>query len=428
MAIELPADEIDFSALLLPGECLAWGQASAEPTTLTERLRAQSAAVPGLSAFVGMSWGTAFEGTGTMRFQSYCGAGHNRALAREGALDILPCHYSMLSEQLARQVDVLLLNLADDGNGRFSFGAALEYLAPLVDSARLVIAEVSDQTPWTFSERILRADDVDIIVRTSRPPVSNPKAQPGPVEQAIAARVAGLVEDGATLQIGIGGLPEAILAALAGHRDLGLHSGLASDGIARLVEAGALTNARKSVDNGIAVAGLVAGGPQLMRYVDRNPDFALRATAYTHAFDVLKAQHKLTAINAAIEVDLTGQINAEVAGGGYVGAVGGATDFLRGAGASRGGLPIVALPATVTGRGSTRSRIVSRLGGPTSTARADAGIIVTEFGVADLRGLSLLDRRRRMLEIAAPQFRAALEAGEEIPPQRAPLNTASLEA
>lgn len=417
MAIELPADKLDFSALLLPGECLAWGQASAEPTTLTERLRAQSGAVPGIRAFVGMSWGTAFAGTGTMRFQSYCGAGHNRALAREGALEILPCHYSALSEQLTRQVDVLLLNLADDGNGRFSFGAALEYLAPLVDSARLVIAEVNDQTPWTFCERALCAEDIDIIVRTSRPPVSSTKSQPSAVEKAIAALVAGLVEDGATLQIGIGGLPDAILAALVGHRDLGLHSGLASDGIAGLFEAGALTNARKSIDNGVAVAGLVAGGPQLMRYVDRNPEFALRATAYTHAFDVLSAQHKLAAINSAIEVDLTGQINAEVAGGRYVGAVGGATDFLRGARASRGGLPIVALPATVTNRGGMRSRIVSQLGGPTSTARADAGIIVTEFGIADLRGLSLFERRRRMLEIAAPEFQAALEAGEEIPPQ-----------
>ncbi|MCG5236190.1 acetyl-CoA hydrolase/transferase family protein [Xanthobacter oligotrophicus] len=417
MAIELQSDTLDFTTLLLPGEYLAWGQASAEPTTLTARLFEQSATIPGLRAFVGMSWGTPFTGAEAMRFQSYCGAGHNRALERAGALDILPCHYSDLPALLARQVDVLLLNLADDGNGRFSFGAALEYLAPLVDSARLVIAEVNTQTPWSCGERTLSADDIDIIVRTSRPPVAGPGGQAGHVERAIAARVAGLVEDGATLQIGIGGLPEAILAALVGHRDLGLHSGLASDGVAGLAEAGALTNARKSVDVGIAVAGLVAGGPQLMRYVDRNPRFALRPTTYTHAFDVLNAHRKFTAINAAIEVDLTGQINAEVAGGRYVGAVGGAADFLRGARASRGGLPIVALPATVTGREGTRSRIVTRLSGPTSTARADAGIIVTEYGIADLRGLSLGERRRRMIDIAAPDVRAALEAGDETPSQ-----------
>lgn len=414
MAIELAPDGLDFKALLRPQDCLAWGQASAEATVLTARLFEQSSAISGLRAFVGMSWGAPFDGAEAMRFQSYCGAGHNRALEQAGRLDILPCHYSELPGLLAREVDVLLLNLADDGAGRFSFGAALEYLAPLVDRARLVIAEVNDQTPWTNSERTLGADDIDIIIRTSRPPALAPKGATGDVERAIAARVAGLVEDGATLQIGIGGLPEAILAALAGHRDLGLHSGLASDGIAGLVEAGALTNARKSVDTGVGVAGLVAGGPQVMRYVNRNPHFALRSTAYTHAFEVLRAQHKFTAINAAIEVDLSGQINAEVAGGRYVGAVGGAADFLRGAKASRGGLPIVALPATVTGRGSKRSRIVTRLNGPTSTARADAGIIVTEYGVADLRGLGIAARRRRMIDIAAPEFRAALEGGEEV--------------
>lgn len=414
MAMELTADALDFKTLLRPQDCLAWGQASAEPTVLTARLFAQSAAIPGLRAFVGMSWGTPFDGAEAMRFLSYCGAGYNRALEQAGRLDILPCHYSELPGLLAREVDVLLLNLADDGAGRFSFGAALEYLAPLVDRARLVIAEVNDQTPWTCGERTLGTDDIDIIIRTSRPPAVAPKGATGDVERAIATRVAGLVEDGATLQIGIGGLPEAILAALAGHRDLGLHSGLASDGVVGLVEAGALTHGRKSVDPGVGVAGVVAGGPQLMRYVNRNPHFALRSTAYTHAFEVLSAQHKFTAINAAIEVDLTGQINAEVAAGRYVGAVGGAADFLRGAKASRGGLPIVALPATVTGRGGKRSRIVVRLSGPTSTARADAGIIVTEYGVADLRGLSLAARRRRMIDIAAPEFRAALERGEEV--------------
>ena len=414
MAIELAPEALDFSTLLRPGDHIVWGQASAEPATLTGRLLDQCASIPGLSAFIGMSWGTPLDQAGAMQFQSYCGAGHNRVLERQGKLDILPCHYSDLPGILVRRVDVLLLNLAEDDAGRLSFGTALEYLAPLVDRARLVIAEVSDQTPWTHADRAPSAKNVHIIVRTSRPPLQAAVPQPGATERAIATHVAGLVEDGATLQIGIGGLPEAILAALAGHRDLGLHSGLASEGVALLAESGALTNARKSVDRGIAVAGLAAGGPRLMRYVNRNPRFTLRGTDYTHALDVLGAQHKFTAINAAIEVDLSGQINAEVAGGRYVGAVGGAADFLRGAHASKGGLPIVALPATVRGRDGTRSRIVTRLNGPASTARADAGIIVTEHGVADLRGLGLAERRRRMLDIAAPEFRTALEAGEEI--------------
>lgn len=412
MATEIEADALDFTQLLLPGETLAWGQASAEPLTLTERLFTQCAQVPRLRAFIGMSWGTMPPVDGSIRFQSYCGAGHNRVLERASALDILPCHYSDLAEALSRRVDVLLLNLADDGKGRFSFGAAQEYLAPLVESARLVIAEVNAETPWTHGERTLCAADIDVLVRTSRPPASAPKAPPGAIEQAIAGRVAGLVEDGATLQFGIGGLPEAIVRALAGHRHLGLHSGLASDAVVDLVESGALTNARKTLDTGIAVAGLVAGGEALMRLVDRNPRFALRPTSYTHALPVLAALDRFTAINSAIEVDLTGQINAEVAGGRYVGAVGGAADFLRGARAARGGLPIIALPSTVSGRDGARSRIVAALDGPVSTARADAALIVTEHGIADLRGLSLAQRRARMIEIAAPEFRAELDAAD----------------
>jgi len=411
MAVDISPEALDFAALLRPGDRMVWGQAAAEPLTLTERLFAQAAAVPGLSAFIGMSWGTPpAEGPG-LAFRSYCGTGLNRALERAGRLDILPCHYSELAGVLAPQVDVLLLSLAADGAGGFSFGAAHEYLVPLVGRARLVIAEVNDATPFTFGERTLAAADIDIIVRTARPLAPPPKAAAGPADAAIARHVAGLVEDGAVLQIGIGSLPETILAALAGHRDLGLHSGLVSEGVVDLIEAGALTNARKSLDTGISIAGLAGGGPRLMAHVHRNPRFAFRSTAYTHGQPVLAALERFTAINSAVEVDLSGQINAEVAGGRYVGAVGGAADFLRGARASRGGLPIVALPATVAAGGTVTSRIVERLSGPVSTARADAGIIVTEHGVADLRGLGLSERRKRLIAIAAPEFRAALEEG-----------------
>jgi len=225
------------------------------------------------------------------------------------------------------------------------------------------------------------------------------------VEQAIARHVAGLVEDGATLQLGIGNVPEAVLAALHGHRDLGLHSGAVGDGIATLAEAGVLTHARKSRDRGVGIGGILMGGAALRRWAHRNPQLQLRGTEYTHDPEVLAASHQLTAINAAIEVDLTGQVNAEVAAGGYVGAVGGAVDFLRGAARSRGGLPIVALPATA--RGATR--IVAQLSGPVSTPRSDAGLVVTEHGVADLRGQPLSRRVRRLLDIAAPEHRAALE-------------------
>ena len=171
-----------------------------------------------------------------------------------------------------------------------------------------------------------------------------------------------------------------------------------------LAEAGALTNDRKAIDRGVSIAALLVGSARLQRFAHRNPALQLRASDYTHAAATLAAIEQFVAINSAVEVDLSGQVNAELAGGRYVGAVGGAPDFLRAAQRSRGGLPIVALPATA----GVRSRIVANLSGPVTTPRCDAGLIVTEHGVADLRGLTLRQRRRRMIDLAAPEHREAL--------------------
>ena len=199
-----------------------------------------------------------------------------------------------------------------------------------------------------------------------------------------------------------------MLHSLSGHRDLGIHSGLINDPVAELIERGVVTNARKRIDTGVTVAGLLARSARLARLADGNPRIVLRPTSYTHAPEILAQFDRFTAINSAVEVDLTGQVNAEVAGDRYVGAVGGAVDFLRGAHHASRGLPIVALPSTASGRGGMLSRIVARLSGPVSTARADAAIIVTEHGLADLRGLGLSERIGRMIALAAPEFRDGL--------------------
>jgi acetyl-CoA hydrolase len=227
--------------------------------------------------------------------------------------------------------------------------------------------------------------------------------------RAVARRVAALVDDGATQQYGIGALPEQVLRELSGHRDLGIHSGLLSDAAMELLQAGVVTGARKTVDPGRAVVGMVAGSSKLFAFVDRNPDVLLAPTAYTHDPAVLAAQHALVAINGALSVDLSGQVNAETVGRRYVGAVGGAPAFQRGAAASRGGLPITALASTAHGA----SRIVARLDGPVSTQRADVGLVVTEHGVADLRGLGLTQRAERLIAVAHPDHRAGLEADLE---------------
>ena len=415
MTKELELLSLDLAGIVRPGDTVMWGQATAEPVPLTQALMAQRHAIGSFKVFLGMTNSDTLkpEYADCIAFSSYCGTGGNRALVKAARLEILPCHYSQLPELIQSgrlKIDVLMLQLAPaDENGDYSLGIAHEFLVQALDAARVVIAEVNDQAPWTYGERAVRETDLDYIVRTSRPPLDLIQPRPGEADLAISRRVAGLIDDGATLQFGLGAMPEAILGALADRRDLGIHSGTIGDRVAELTEAGGITNARKSIDPGLTVTGMTMGSKRLRDFTHRNSSVRFRSTAYVHNADVLARIDHFVALNTAIEVDLTGQINAEVANGIYIGAVGGALDFLRGANRSRGGLPIVALPSAAGRPEKRTSRIVAALSGPVSTPRSDAGIIATEYGIADLRGQVLSERRRRMIDIAHPDFREQLE-------------------
>ncbi len=406
----IDAAALDFPSIVRRGDTVAWPQANAEPLTLTRALMAQRHAIGRFRAFVGISHfdTVAVEHADAVDFAAYCGAGRNRALARAGLLDPWCWHYSTIARRFASgetPLDVLLIQVAPaDETGAYSLGVSYEYLADAIPRARVVVAEINDRCPWTYGGPSLRADDIDIGVVASRPLDEPEPVAADATERAVAERIAGLIEDGATLQVGVGGLPGLVLDALAGRRDLGVHSGQIGDGIAALADAGTITNARKTIDAGITMAGTMIGGARVHRYAHRNPAVRFRSTAYTHDVEVLARIDRLAAVNSAIEVDLTGQVNAEMAGGTYVGAVGGLVDFLRGAQRSRGGLPIVGL----TSRHGERGRIVASLSGPASVSRADAGIVVTEHGVADLRGTGIEERIRRMIAIAHPDDREAL--------------------
>jgi acyl-CoA hydrolase len=413
-------DALDLARYVRPGALVAWGQGCAEPLTLTEALAAQRQRLGGVRCFAGISTAAAVrpEHCDYLSFSSYTAAGANRALSEAGLLDIVPCHYSQLPEILGRgplRVGVLFLALPPAGpDGTFGLGLAADYLAPLIGRAGTVIAEVNDQVPDIGGDRRLSRGQIDVLVHTSRPPAQYPARSASDVDKAIAEHVAGLVPDGATVQLGIGSLPAVVLRHLHGHRDLGVHSGMITDEIAELIEAGVVTGARKSVDRGLTVTGLLLGTSALIKTAAVEKSIQLRDTRYTHDQAVLAAQHALVAVNSAIEVDLTGQANIEVAAGRYVGGTGGAADFLRGAARSRGGVPVLALPSTAgPSAAGTASRIVARLNGPAGLSRADAGVIVTEYGVADLRGLSLARRRERMIAIAHPDHRAALDRTED---------------
>ncbi|MGH8435705.1 MAG: acetyl-CoA hydrolase/transferase family protein, partial [Pseudomonas sp.] len=329
------AADLDLDRWIRPGDTVLWGQAGAEPLTLVAAYLAQRHRFARTRAFLGLGH-SGLQQAGhadAIDFVGYCGTGH-RALVDAGVLEILPSHYCEFPDLFRRgnlRVDVLLLQVSGpDELGRYSYGQAMEYLPAALESTRVVIAEVNRRLPFVRGSSYLEASDIDLLVEADYPPW-NQAVAPGPREQAVAAHVATLIEDGMTLQVGLGAIPDAVLAALSERRDLGLHSGAATEQVAALAEAGVLTNARKNLDCGVGVAGMLLGGERLMRYATCNPGFELRPTEYTHHPQVLGAIQRFAAVNSAVEVDLTGQVNAEVAAGRYVGAVGGAGGFLRAA-------------------------------------------------------------------------------------------------
>lgn len=401
----------DLSALIRPGDTVMWGQSHAEPVKLMRALVEQRHRFQRIRIFLGIGRTEVLapEHASEFEFLAYCGSGSNRKLARAGVLDILPIHYSQLPALVATEalrIDVVMLQVSPpDEHGRYSLGLAREYLVEAVAHARVIIVEVNPNVPWTYGGPYLLESEIDLLVHSDQTFEDAPAAPPGAVESSIGTHVASLVNDGMTLQTGIGAIPDAVLSHLHDKRDLGVHSGSIGDGFATLCEAGVVTNSRKKIDAGVTVGGVIIGSERVRHWAHRNRALELRGTEYTHSPAVLGQIDGFAAINSAVEVDLTGQINAEMVADTYVGAVGGVADFLRAAHASRGGMPIVALPSTA----GAHSRIVSRLSGPVTVPRSDGCVIVTEYGIADLRGLSLAQRIPRMIAIAHPDCRERLE-------------------
>jgi len=379
----------DLARFLRPGDGVIAGQACAEPQSLMEALVAQRAAFPSASLFLGVNYAGVVkpEHADHLRLSSYCGAGRNRALADAGVLDIHPHPYSRLAALIrSRRIpcDVVLLQVSPpNARGEYSMGLAVDYLPPAIDMARVVIAEVNDQVPWTHSERLFRKEDFALLVESSRPPAAPPAGRAGAAETAIARHAAACIPEGATLEFGLGILPDTVCAELGTRRNLKIHSGTIGDGIVGLMHGGSVEH---------AVCGQLIGTRKLFDHARDNPAISLRSVEYTHDPRVLAQIERFVAINSAVEIDLTGQVNAEVAKGSYLGAVGGALDFVRAAGNSPGGVSLLLLPA---------ARIVQSLSGPVSTPRSEAGIIVSELGTADLRGCTLRERERRLRAIAS---------------------------
>ncbi|MGY1897319.1 acetyl-CoA hydrolase/transferase family protein [Nocardia gipuzkoensis] len=421
MTALLEAADLDLTTVLRAGDRIVVGQACGEPTTLIEALIAQGGAIGGVSAFIATSFSGLFTPAATEAFAlSSMGAiGALRSLTKEHRLSIVPCHVSRVGPMIEAGIlgcDVAFVQVSPaDERGEHSFGLVSDHVHAAVAAARVVVAEINDQVPFTLGERLPGAE-IDYAVRVSRPPVQVPPARIGPVDEAIAGHAAAYIEDGAVLQIGVGAVPDAVLRLLHDRTDLGVHSGMIGDGLVDLVESGAVTNARKTIDRGVSVTGALIGTERLYRFADRNAAIRMCATDYTHDAGVLARLERLVTINSAVEVDLTGQVNAEQSGAAYLGGTGGQVDFVRAGVRSRGGHAIVALPSTA--KGGTVSRITATLSGPVTTARSDVDVIVTEFGAAELAGRTLAERTRRLIAVAHPDFREELERAAHVVQRR----------
>jgi len=412
MPREIALEQLELAEFIRAGDTVTWGQACAEPLCLTESLLAQQAAIGRFNIFAGLSLSDTLD-PARLQGVDVISYGALGATARLGtALEVVPCNYSALPALMTSKklpIDVVLLQVSPPGpDGHYSLGLAHDYLVPAMRTARVVIAEVNDQVPCSTLDQPLDASLLDIVVPCSRQPAYLPESTIGSIEQSIAAHLQDIIEDGAVLQCGVGSMPSAILASLSGHRDLGIHSGMLTDDLVALVESGAISNATNRVRPGVSVGALAIGSERLGHFLHLNRAVELHPATTTHAVDVLARQDRLVAINSAMEVDLYGQVNAEMLDGRYLGAVGGQVDFMHAASAHPSGLSIIAMPA-LTGNGE-HSRIVARLNGPlVTTGKSDVDIVVTEHGVADLRGKTLTQRAQALCGIAAPACRDDLD-------------------
>ena len=417
-ALTLAPGELDFAQLIRDGDTVGWAQATAEPVLLTRLLNGQAPRCPPFRVFFAMTFGAELATEHpNVTVSATGGGGAGRRFFAAGAGNVMPANVSALCGLIAAgrpRIDIALLQVAGpDHAGNYNAGLGIECLREMMIGARLVIAQLNASLPWTRGDTLIEPGLIDILVPASSPPLELPARALGPVERAIAGHVARLVPDRATIELGIGLIPEAVALALAEKRGLGVHSGAIGDGVAGLMDAGVVDNRHKEIDPGLTVTLMLMGTQRLYRYADHNPRIAIRSPRYTHDALVLGNFRRFVAINSALEIDLTGQVNAETAQGRHIGLVGGQMDFVRAANRAPEGRSIIALPAT--SRDRRHSRIVARLpDGIVTTPRAEADCVVTEYGIAELKGRTLVERARALRAIADPEFRGELECASEL--------------
>jgi acyl-CoA hydrolase/GNAT superfamily N-acetyltransferase len=399
-----------------PGQRVFIGTGCAEPLALVQALTARSDDLPDTEIVHLLTFGEApyahRELARSFRINSFFIAENVREIIQEGLGDYTPIFLSdipRLFESGQLPLDVALIQVTPpDEKGRCSLGISVDIVKSAAENAALVIAQVNPAMPRTHGASHLHVYDLDLLVPAEEPLLEVAYAETDETTERIAEYVAALIDDGATLEVGIGRIPQALLGFLGGKKDLGIHTEMITDGVVDLVESGAVTGIHKALDRGKIVASFCLGSRRLYDFIDDNPLFSFQPTEYVNDPFVISRQTKMAAVNVALEVDLTGQVCADSLGTKFFSGVGGQVDFNRGAARAHGGRAIIALPSTA--KGGTVSRIVARLspGAGVVTTRADVHYVVTEHGTAYLHGKSVQERALALISVAHPDFRAQL--------------------
>ncbi len=401
------------------GDRVVLGHAAGEPTCLTDAMVRNAAAyrdveidhmlVLGDCAYCHPEYAENF------RHNALFASPPAREVVENGQADFTPTFFYRAPRlfETTLPVDVALVQVTPpDENGICSLGISVDYTLAAVKNAKLVIAQVNDQMPRTRGGSSVRVEDIDLFVEHSVPILELAPPKIGPVEEAIGNYCASLINDGDTLQLGIGAIPDAVLSFLRHKKDLGIHSEMFSDGVVDLMERGVINNSRKTLHHGISVANFLMGTKRLYDFIDNNPQVEVYPVEHVNDPVVIAQNDNMVCINSCVQVDLMGQVASESIGLKQISGVGGQVDFVRGAAMSKNGRSIMAMPSTVKGKASKIVPVLDE-GSAVTTSRNDVDYVVTEYGIAHLTGKTLRQRARALIEIAHPDFREALQAEYE---------------
>ncbi|MFT3921716.1 MAG: acetyl-CoA hydrolase/transferase C-terminal domain-containing protein [Myxococcales bacterium] len=392
------------------------GSGAAQPCSLMDGLVEYGTALRGVEVVHLLTLGEARyvqpEFSERFRHKAFFVGANVRAAVQEGRADFIPVFLSEIPELMRSgrvPIDVALIQVSPpDRNGYVSLGVSVDIVRAAADHATTVIAEVNPQMPRTHGDSFIHVDRIHALVPVNRPLLEQVGEPPGEIERAIAGYVAGLVPNGATLQTGIGKIPDAVMGALSNHQDLGIHTEMLSDGVMRLAKSGVINGNEKSLLPRKIVTSFVIGSRALYEWVNDNPALYFRPSDFTNDPSVIARNDNMVSVNSALAVDLTGQVASDTVRGKFFSGIGGQVDFVRGAGRSRGGKSIIALPSTAKQGSVSRIQAAFEEGAGVVTSRGDVHFVVTEYGVADLWGRSVRERAQSLVRIAHPSFRDEL--------------------